>query len=651
MSVPSDGWHELLPQHLKFLRTIWKAESGSALQLDPHLLWWDVTRGRHFTPAGISVKLPILVEAKKGQKVDALDKHGLERRPALRDHLDTVTTGFVKPKNLARLINAAGRLELALAATPSNLEPPSAIVGGPPTTLPLIGVIDDGCAFLNACFLPAAPAVRRTGLPTSRVRWFWDQSNRAPDPGRDPLWDATKFRYGAELTPKGFETAGLAAQLGGESAGYRAIEYLVDAVGELPLHSHGTHVTGLAAGVVDGLAPWCTTTDGGAASRADIAIVKLPPSTITDTSGRSLALHLLNGVRYVLSKATPKQPVVINLSLGHHGGPHDGSDVLSKALRGLVASEWARGRPLVLVTGAGNSYESGTHAHWLADRQGLPAKKTAHWKWDVPAGDGTDSFLNVWSDKSLRLGLSDPDGQQLPTLEPGHASVLWRNGKAIALATNLENSANGAGAHIHIAVAPTQVMDCGAAASPGYWPVSVINKHSTYCRFDAWVDRDDAPFGPLESPRAPSRLLDSNPSAAVVSRERTLNALAEPRITLTAAAAFLGSSNISPYSASGGGRYGNLTRLPLLALPADENEASLGLPGPGTQTGTLQRIGGTSVSSALLTREVVDCLATANTPADWNSMIDSLLDVLLRPPYGSDLRHGAGVAAGRLRRH
>ena len=115
---------------------------------------------------------------------------------------------------------------------------------------------------------------------------------------------------------------------------------------------------------------------------------------------------------------------------------------------------------------------------------------------------------------------------------------------------------------------------------------------------------------------------------------------------LVASAALLSGDALCSYSASGGGRAGLADYRPLLAMPADESAAVQGLPGPGVLGGSVQRLRGTSVASALLARQAVAFLVTTPRPADPAAFRQGLMRALRPDPtvLGDDLRAGAGLA-------
>lgn len=104
--------------------------------------------------------------------------------------------------------------------------------------------------------------------------------------------------------------------------------------GDIITTTHGTHVTGIAAGSVladNGAdAPDLT----GAAPEADIMLGATQGSMSND--------FMLRAVRQIVDAAkTEGKPCVINLSLGNNNGPMDGTDEASVALSEIAAESGA----------------------------------------------------------------------------------------------------------------------------------------------------------------------------------------------------------------------------------------------------------------------------------------------------------------------
>lgn len=170
----------------------------------------------------------------------------------------------------------------------------------------VIGIVDTGIDWDHADFVTE-------GAPdTSRILFIWDQSDTGGSPG--PPGGA--YTYGTQWTQ---------AHINDEIDGFPA-----SFVRQQDTDGHGTHVAGIAAG--DGTA----TGNGHAANRfvgmapnADIIMVK---TTWTDPA-------IVDGVNYIIDKAASLgKRAVINLSLGGHAGPHDGTSYLDTALGQIAAS-------------------------------------------------------------------------------------------------------------------------------------------------------------------------------------------------------------------------------------------------------------------------------------------------------------------------
>jgi len=127
------------------------------------------------------------------------------------------------------------------------------------------------------------------------------------------------------------------------------------------LQSHGSHVTGIAAGNGQSIMG-CE----GVASAADIIFVQLPTSGIAQV-GPLLENSILDGVRYILARAELlgkkrklpfAAPVVINISYGGYSGPHDGTSPLASGIDERLIGKFDR----AVVVSAGNGFEADCHA-------------------------------------------------------------------------------------------------------------------------------------------------------------------------------------------------------------------------------------------------------------------------------------------------
>ena len=176
----------------------------------------------------------------------------------------------------------------------------------------VVGIIDIGFEYGHPAFFDSLGT-------TYRVKRVWDQNATS---GTSPAG----FNYGREMTT---QTEILAARCSHTD------------------QSHGTHVAGIAAGCGG------NTASGrrfrGMAPAADIVLVATAMSSST----------IFDGIEYIRNyAASHNQPCVINMSIGGHMGPHDGTSSFDRA---LDANIQARPDSIVVVGSAGNEGSSNIH--------------------------------------------------------------------------------------------------------------------------------------------------------------------------------------------------------------------------------------------------------------------------------------------------
>lgn len=142
----------------------------------------------------------------------------------------------------------------------------------------------------------------------------------------------------------------------------------------IDIMGHGTHVAATMAGSEDkyrGMAP-----------RADIMAVASIDFVL-----------LVESCRWLFDQAQAAgQPMVINLSLGGHYGPHDGTDLESFALSAMT------GPGMIIVAAAGN--EGSDYIHLGYDPQGATGKTVFH----VFSGfDVSSALFTVWHEATAEL--------------------------------------------------------------------------------------------------------------------------------------------------------------------------------------------------------------------------------------------------------
>ncbi len=182
-----------------------------------------------------------------------------------------------------------------------------------------IGIIDEGIDFNHKDL--------RDLKGNTRIKWLWDQ--RLP---LDTNYTPQPYGYGQNFTNTQIDNL--------EAGNVVDHEY-----------SHGTHVTGIAAG--NGVA---VNNYRGVAPKADIVFVAVNENT----SDNNFLTTLVDAVQYVFSKAdSMHEPCAINISLGTYFGSHDALDLQAQAIGNLIAAKTGR----FISVAAGNEGNAPIHLH------------------------------------------------------------------------------------------------------------------------------------------------------------------------------------------------------------------------------------------------------------------------------------------------
>jgi len=209
----------------------------------------------------------------------------------------------------------AHRMELHNDVNMAKMHVSVAYAAGYTGTDVLVGIVDSGLDVQH-------PGFRVGGVATgaSRVKYLWDQTV-------EPAVPFTVGTFTSEVGRRWADT-----------------EITAGTCTEVDEDGHGTHVAGSFAGY-DAAFP----TRNGSAKNANILFVKT--SFYSD--------DILNGVKWLAEQANALgKPVVVNLSLGSSYGPHDGTDLDTKAMDDLVAASNGK---LIVVRSGGNYADDGIH--------------------------------------------------------------------------------------------------------------------------------------------------------------------------------------------------------------------------------------------------------------------------------------------------
>ena len=545
---------------------------------------------------------------------------------------------------------AAG-MTLVGAPTITDLSPAASLRLGPAQ-----GIIDDGLPYLNARF--QAPVGK------SRFAAVWLQT--------DARWDApmTEPKVGRVLRTQDINT--MIAE-GDEPTVYRRVNRTLLPVTEHASSnhhvSHGAHVLDVAAGVApeNSESPLC-----------DVPLlgVQLPPTAVSDTSGRRNEGYVVMGLRWMLrqllaeNQTAGRRPFVVTLTMGALAGPGDGTQFLADWLRHEIDSyALVPGQKLYLCMAYGNARRDR-----LVARAKITASQPAALDWRTLPEDYTPSFAE------LRLRRADRTGPLTLVLTPPSPAMpplrlTWDRDMTEAQVLSLPGSAPVAAVYpmaepdteaLLIALAPTARYDSGPRAPAGRWCVSVEGAGTAGVLVTLRVQRDETPAGyriqgrqsyldhPLGwewdyqtrdwiKPLEPG-MRDAAVAPCPVTRRGSPVAhagLTHPQ------AVFVGS--VKPIAGNPDGRVmalysaeGVETADPLnqgesagpdLSALADDGSNLFGRLGSGIVSGSRVRLSGTSVAAPALARALTLALIEAQATGAADPSIDDLIGpALLEPP-------------------
>ena len=214
----------------------------------------------------------------------------------------------------------------------------------------IVGVVDAGFDYTHAAF-------RSPTDGSLRIKRIWEQKNSSFDGAKAP----EKYGYGIELdTP----------------------ELISKAMGDNSENSHGTHVAGIATGSD----PYKSGAYRGNAHEAEIVLVAVDLESCTSAD-------ISNAIAYIYDYAdAADMPCVVNLSLGNHQGPHDGTstfDTMADAMQGP-------GR--LIVGAAGNHRADKFHiAHTFTSADDTPLRTFVTYK-TAPSTVNYGGDIEIWGE-------------------------------------------------------------------------------------------------------------------------------------------------------------------------------------------------------------------------------------------------------------
>jgi hypothetical protein len=653
-----------------------RGDDGAASAITDPLLAWAVRTNFRYL-GGPPEWLPLLVhtpgktasEVAEGLSAEFLDEQPLWIIPGLflnpppglekLDHFCILLNWRTEElqqsarKILASLEKLHGRYELGLPIGPGtqSANPESMVIPPnmppPPTPLPIswpaasllggtrgqakvvVGVIDDA-------FAPAHERLRKAGTMHTRV---------------DSIWVQEIGTAGMVITDGDIDAHVAACTHAGlvdESQVYRNLRlenFTDDSHKSISRgFAHGVHVMDIAAGCDPGKGP----------SDCPIVGVQLPGRVVRDTSGAMLTPYALWGLVYILLRslayskgAAGDVPVVVNLSYGLFNGPHDGTSVFELAVDAIVRL-WNAAHPqgqLCVVLPAGNNFLWRTHAHFELEPK---AKKHLHWR--VVPDDRTPSTVEIWLPHEPILGpkpsatvqVTAPDGTTSGPMNLGDPDFEQRSqgaGLPVVWTVRYQTAAaTGSRPQIMVNIAPTAAYNPRvpgeAVAASGVWHIDITNTGPA-AKFNAWIHRDDTPFGwrvlgrqsYFDDPHysrftKTGRDLEEDNAAgyplSYVRRLGTINGLATGARTVVIAGCRKSDLRMARYSAAGPFVVNPAWTRPFLQRTGPDPDASAvsedsparrGILAAGTRSNTVAAMGGTSVAAPQATRWIADQMA------------------------------------------
>lgn len=379
--------------------------------------------------------------------------------------------------------------------------------------------------------------------------------------------------------------------------------------------THGTHVLGIAAGNgrgggPEGLAPEAGlvfvhmgTTEGRAGSRP-----------LTDSAA------VLEGLDFV-HRMAGMRPACINLSMGTHGGPHDGSTLVEQGIDAFVT----RNRGRYVVQSTGNYFNRRAHS---AGR--LATGQTARLPMLVDAADTTPNDLEVWYSgrDQFEAAVEGPDGVQRAVAALGERGLVLDAGQEIGRLYHRRNDPNNGDHQI--------LLRLDAPAATGRWTLVLRALQVADGRFHAWIERDG------HCPRCQSIF----PASHVV-RTSTTGSICNGRASLVVGAYDAASpqAHLGHFSSAGPTRDGR--GKPDLVAPGVGILAARSSSVDGTSAARLVRMSGTSMAAPHVTGTLaLLCELLGGSPP--HALLRGLLLDSCRPHHANDEHAAERRGAGQL---
>jgi hypothetical protein len=577
------------------------------------------------------------VKVALSQRVNRIDLAGLSAAiPFFTAHVG------MKTVELLHQDIAIKRVELAMPLRVQRYVPHlHTIARSPPVAVNksagdmLIGVIDSGCPFAHQAF--------RLGADDTRVLGVWDQDARPDFVTGGPPAGFSYGRYVPRSVLKGFMDASKDRDgVIRESLCYEAANHSL----MRSTRSHGAHTLGLAGGDIAYKALGHNAqTDVGKfkltdrAARSDLVFVQLPRDSLQAPTRGSQAMHLLNGLKFIMESAGPKvKDIYTVIDYGSYLGPHDGTSLFERAVDSLVKqlkNQTPKLRKnLHVIFPTGNGRNEKFHAGTAID-SGVSSSLDL---W-LPPNNEVATFAELWLRKNTQwdhLKLHTPDGvsmlQSAKVME--ETSCLGSRRSPVA-AIDVSQSSDGQ-ICVLTRIAPTRTDSVNQeAAQDGRWLFELKATSTDTAHF--YVARGGKNFSAVRRTFQPRWKVRANVTVLnpvwIDTHHTTIGAGCGNRTLMLGS---FNSWNRKPTKYSGRGpRRGGLngTIGPNYLVVGEEAQTLRGIRGIGNRSGSTFRMVGTSTAPPQAVRKLskvkkapVNSSAKVSAPDD---PIDNLGEILL----------------------
>jgi subtilisin family serine protease len=231
---------------------------------------------------------------------------------------------------------------------------------------------------------------------------------------------------------------------------------------------HGTHCLSIAAGT------GTEETPSGLAPVADLVFVHLDSPRAQSECPLGDSVTLLDALDFCRATAAGA-PLVISLSLGSHGGPHDGSSLVERAIDNLITE-----RPgLAVCQSTGNYFERRTHTSGR-----LRPGEVDRIGWITERAEANPHALEVWYAGTDRIvaTLTAPEGGVSVSVAPGQSRQITVAGTRAGSIYNRLNEPNNGQNHINAFIYP--------AVAGGRWELSLCAEDVADGRYHCWIERE-----------------------------------------------------------------------------------------------------------------------------------------------------------------